>query len=179
MFTQDRTKRRAMLGFIPAAALAATAMLPATMSHAAPQQGSGAPPAAATQGELPKAADVSAKASHSKANASYAYAHAKWSWAGPGSTGRVKVYVNDQSCRDGYDSFAFMQFRGTDGVVITGETRWWNENEDCVGKGKASKGPSFSDDFNVADARVVVCKNDAWGTGDTCKKGNWRDNPYT
>lgn len=61
-----------------------------------------------------------------------------------GSTGKVKVYVND----------------------------------DCVGKGVAKTVPGFSDDFNVGHARVVVCKNDVTGKGDTCKKGNWKGNPY-
>ncbi|MGD6741362.1 hypothetical protein ACOKM3_05875 [Streptomyces sp. BH106] len=125
------------------------------------------------------AGDVSARGVHgdSKANASYAYAHATWKWAGPGSTGKVKVYVNDQRCRDDYDSFAFMQFKGADGAVITGESRAWNDNSDCVGRGKTTTFPRFSDGFNVKKARVVVCKNDVWGSGDTCKKGNWHKNP--
>lgn len=63
--------------------------------------------------------------------------------------------------------------------MITGETRWWDHNKDCVGKGKARTVPGFSDDFNVGHARVVVCKNDTWGSGDTCTAGNWRKNPYT
>ncbi|MEV6164269.1 hypothetical protein AB0L71_20490 [Streptomyces sp. NPDC052052] len=115
----------------------------------------------------------------SKAHAKFGYAHATWKWTGPGKTGKIKVYVNDQSCKDGYDTFAFMQFKGGrwGNSVITGESRAWNDNSDCVGKGRTSTFPGFTDTFNVLKARVVVCKNDVWGTGDTCVKGTWHKNP--
>ncbi|WP_158713549.1 hypothetical protein, partial [Streptomyces sp. NRRL F-525] len=114
----------------------------------------------------------------SKANASYAYAHATWKWTGPGSTGKVKVYVNDQSCRDGYDSYAYMQFKRATGQIVDGDTEYPNDNDRCKGPGQKHTGPRFSDDFNITKGRVVVCKNDGWPwEDDTCKKGKWHKNP--
>lgn len=145
-------------------------MVPGTMAHAAPPP----EPATVEAGVTPQ----SGATDSSKSNASWAYAHARWTWKSQGSTGKVKVYVNDQSCRDGKSAFAFMQFLRANGQLVTGETRWWNPNGECVGKGVTKTGPSFSDDFHVTHARVVVCKDDTLGDGDTCKKGNWKKNPY-
>ncbi|MEV0218120.1 hypothetical protein [Streptomyces sp. NPDC050704] len=119
-----------------------------------------------------------AKRAHSKANAKFGYAHASWKWAGPGSTGKVKVYVNDQRCRDDYDTFAFMQFKNAWGGVVDGDARVWNYNDDCKGKGITKKIAGYSGNFNITKGRVVVCKNDAWWwDDDTCKKGKWTKNP--
>ncbi|MGW1845119.1 hypothetical protein [Streptomyces sp. NPDC001966] len=134
--------------------------------------------AAQADADATPSAKVLGTSGSSIANAKYGYAHATWKWTGRGKTGKVKVYVNDQSCGDGYDTFAFMQFlaRGAK-EPITGESRVWNDNSDCVGKGRTQTIPHFEADFDVTKARVVVCKNDVWGTGDTCELGNWHKNP--
>lgn len=119
--------------------------------------------------------EVRGTSGYSKSSAGYGYASAKWKWKGPGSTSKVKFYVKDKSCRDGDDAFAFMQFKGSDGAVITGEAR--PEDETCGNGGIKETHPGFSDGFNVKYARVVVCKDDVLGSGDTCKKGNWHRNP--
>ncbi|MET9968124.1 hypothetical protein ABZZ80_19915 [Streptomyces sp. NPDC006356] len=110
----------------------------------------------------------------SKANASYAYAHATWKWTGPGSTGKVKVYVNDQDC-NGYDAYAWMQFKRATGQTVDGETDYPNDDSRCKGKGQTTVGPRFKDDFNITHGRVVVCQDDWWT--DSCKYGKWHKNP--
>ncbi|SCK23802.1 hypothetical protein H181DRAFT_01792 [Streptomyces sp. WMMB 714] len=165
--------KRTLIG-IGAAALLATGG--AATSASAVQ-----PDTAAQPGTVSGAAagqQVLGKSGYSKAHPKYTYASARWTWKGPGSTGKVKVYVNDISCKDGDDAFAFMQFERATGQVVTGESRFWNYNSDCKGKGVSRKGPSFSDGFNITHARVVACKDDKLGSGDTCKKGNWHKNPY-
>lgn len=64
------------------------------------------------------------------------------------------------------------------GSVVTDEKRAKNYNSDCVGKGKATTISGINPNLTVYRMRVVVCKNDTWGTGDTCKVGNWKKNPY-
>ncbi|MFE0137766.1 hypothetical protein ACFWY6_40345 [Streptomyces sp. NPDC059037] len=147
--------------FVRVGTVAAAAVLTAGGVTTAQAAGSG-PEAKGTSG-------------YSKSSAGYGYASAKWKWKGPGSTSKVKFYVKDKSCRDGYDAFAFMQFKGADGAVITGKAR--PEDETCGNGGIKETHPGFSDGFNVKKARVVVCKDDVWGSGDTCKKGNWHRNP--
>jgi hypothetical protein len=135
--------------------------------------------AAQADADAVPSAKIFSTSGSSKADAKFGYAHATWKWSGAGKTGKVKVYVNDQSCKDGYDTFAFMQFLGGrwGKTVTTGKSRAWNYNSDCVGKGRTTTFPAYTDTFNVKKARVVVCKNDAWGTGDTCVKGKWHKNP--
>lgn len=167
MFTHSTSKRRrALFGAIPTAALAAATLVPGTTSHAAPVQD-------------PEPAEVSASAVSSKANTGWAYAHARWAYTSLYSTGKIKIYVNDQSCRDGYDTFAFVQIQQIPGgSVVTDDGRAKDYNSDCVGKGRATTFSGKSSNRPVYRMRVVVCKNDTWGTGDTCKLGNWKKNPY-
>ncbi|MGW8882311.1 hypothetical protein, partial [Streptomyces mirabilis] len=99
-------------------------------------------------------AQIRGTSGSSIANAKFGYAHATWTWTGPGKTGKIKVYVNDQSCKDGDDTFAFMQFLGGRwGKTVTdGESRAWNDNADCVGKGRTTTFPGYTDTFNVLKA---------------------------
>ncbi|MGH3314491.1 MAG: hypothetical protein ACRDP3_28545 [Streptomyces sp.] len=119
------------------------------------------------------------KGGYSKASRSYAYGSAKWTWKGAGKTSGIRVHINDKSCRDGYDTFAFMQFKSArNGQVITGKSRVRDYNRNCKGNGVTRTIPAFTDGFDVRYARVRVCKNDSWGSGDTCAKGDWHRNPY-
>ncbi|WP_189172390.1 hypothetical protein [Streptomyces lasiicapitis] len=110
----------------------------------------------------------------SKANASWGYAKATWKWKGAGSTGKVKVYVDDQDC-NGYSVYAKMQFKRATGQIVDGDNYYWNSDSRCRGKGQTRNGPKFSDNFNITHGRVVVCQSD-WGW-DTCKNGKWHKNP--
>jgi hypothetical protein len=156
--------RKALVGF-------GTAVLLTTggMATAVAQDGSSAQGGNSVQEDR-------AKRAHSKANAKFGYAHASWKWAGPGSTNKMKVYVNDQRCRDGDSTYAYMEFkRAGAGGIVEGDNYYWNENSVCKGPGQTYKAPAFSDNFNISKARVVVCV-DNWGS-DPCKKGNWAKNP--
>lgn len=76
---------------------------------------------------------------------------------------------------DGHNVEFFMEYQRYDGSAhMIGTT--YSTSEGCPSSVSVNP-PSWTANYFVVAVRAVVCIED-WGSN-TCKRGNWKDNPYT